>query len=113
MGPAGVIALLAGWFTTEIGRQPWVVYGVMRTAHAVSPHGTMEMGISLALFVLVYCAVFGVGASYVFRLIREGPVPHEGERPRPGGAGRRHTPARPLSAPSDAVGDASSPPLRG
>src|SRR5699024_11123578 len=37
MGPSGLIALLAGWFTTEIGRQPWVVYGVMRTADAVSP----------------------------------------------------------------------------
>src|SRR5690606_24955412 len=43
MGPAGVIAILAGWFTTEVGRQPWVVYGVMRTADAVSPHKAFEV----------------------------------------------------------------------
>ena len=41
MGPAGLVAILAGWFTTEIGRQPWVVYGVMRTEHAVSNHSAL------------------------------------------------------------------------
>src|SRR3546814_5691540 len=59
MGPAGLIAMLAGWFTTEIGRQPWIVYNVMRTADAVSPHGALEVGVTLALFVAVYFIVFG------------------------------------------------------
>lgn len=98
MGPAGLIALLAGWFTTEIGRQPWVVYGVLRTADAVSRHGAAELGATLAIFVLVYCAVFGVGIAYLLRLIRKGPVTDEGARPESGGPGHPRTPARPLSA---------------
>lgn len=77
MGPAGVVAILAGWFTTEIGRQPWVVYGLMRTVDAVTPHSVTEMGISLGLFVLIYLAVFGAGAVYMLRLIRVGPKPKE------------------------------------
>lgn len=55
MGPSGLIALLAGWFTTEIGRQPWVVYGVQRTRDAVSAHGDMHMTFSLLAFIAVYC----------------------------------------------------------
>jgi cytochrome d ubiquinol oxidase subunit I len=47
MGPSGLIAILAGWVTTEVGRQPWVVYGVQRTADAVSAHGDLHMTISL------------------------------------------------------------------
>jgi cytochrome bd ubiquinol oxidase subunit I len=77
MGPAGVIAILAGWFTTEIGRQPWIVYGLMRTADAVTKHSVTEMGISLSLFVLIYLAVFGAGAIYMMRLLRVGPKPKE------------------------------------
>ncbi|MNU03052.1 Cytochrome bd-II ubiquinol oxidase subunit 1 [compost metagenome] len=52
MGPAGVVAILAGWYTTEIGRQPWVVYGLQRTADAVSPHGVPELALTLAIFVV-------------------------------------------------------------
>ncbi|PPD13435.1 cytochrome ubiquinol oxidase subunit I [Methylophilus sp.] len=73
MGPAGVIAILAGWLTTEIGRQPWVVYGVLRTADAVTPHTTSEVALTLTLFVLIYLAVFGMGTMYVLRLINTGP----------------------------------------
>ncbi|HWU66231.1 MAG TPA: cytochrome ubiquinol oxidase subunit I [Methylophilus sp.] len=73
MGPAGVIAILAGWLTTEIGRQPWVVYGILRTADAVTPHATTEVAVTLALFVLIYLAVFGMGTMYVLRLINTGP----------------------------------------
>lgn len=73
MGPTGVIAILAGWFTTEIGRQPWVVYGVLRTADAVTPHTTSEVALTLTLFVLIYLAVFGMGTMYVLRLINTGP----------------------------------------
>lgn len=73
MGPAGVIAILAGWLTTEIGRQPWVVYGILRTAYAVTPHATTEVAVTLALFVVIYLAVFGMGTMYVLRLINTGP----------------------------------------
>ncbi|MDB5842310.1 MAG: bacterial Cytochrome Ubiquinol Oxidase family protein [Herminiimonas sp.] len=100
MGPAGLIAILAGWFTTEIGRQPWTVYGVLRTADSVSAHGATQLGLTLVLFVLVYFAVFGTGAAYVLRLIRVGPVLHEGQLPKPGGPGRERQPMRPLSAAS-------------
>jgi len=68
-----VIAILAGWFTTEIGRQPWVVYGVLRTADAVTPHTASEVGLTLALFVVIYLAVFGMGTLYVLRLVNIGP----------------------------------------
>jgi cytochrome d ubiquinol oxidase subunit I len=98
MGPAGIAAILAGWFTTEIGRQPWVVYGVMRTADAVSRHGAAELGTTLAIFVVVYFAVFGTGIAYLLRLIRKGPVIDEGSHPESGGPGHQRTPARPLSA---------------
>jgi len=77
MGPAGLIAILAGWFTTEIGRQPWVVYGVLRTADAVTPHTASEVGLTLALFVVIYLAVFGMGTLYVLRLVNIGPKTDE------------------------------------
>lgn len=100
MGPAGLIALLAGWMTTEIGRQPWVVYGVMRTADAVSHHSALTMGISLLVFVVVYAAVFGTGISYMLNLMAQvperGPIPADIEEP-----GRR--PSRPLSAAPDFI----------
>lgn len=75
MGPTGYIALLAGWVTTEVGRQPWVVYGVLRTqnglSHAVSAG---QVGISLILFVVVYTIVFGSGIYYILKLVRKGPL---------------------------------------
>lgn len=73
MGPAGVVAILAGWYTTEIGRQPWVVYGLLRTADAVTPHPTSEVALTLGLFVVIYLALFGMGTLYVLRLIKVGP----------------------------------------
>ncbi|OWO84618.1 cytochrome ubiquinol oxidase subunit I [Photorhabdus luminescens] len=73
MAPSGLIAILAGWFTTEIGRQPWVVYGLLRTKDAVSAHGEIHMSISLLLFIAVYSSVFGVGYVYMMKLIRKGP----------------------------------------
>lgn len=71
MGPAGLLALLAGWVTTEVGRQPWVVYGYLRTIDAVSLHSTLQMSISLLAFIVVYCSVFGVGYVYLARLIKK------------------------------------------
>lgn len=102
MGPSGLVALLAGWFTTEIGRQPWIVYGLMRTADAVSPVSAQQLGISLALFVVVYFVVFGAGTGYVLKLIAKGPQTGEGLLPVEGGPGQTHNPSRPMSAAPDA-----------
>jgi cytochrome d ubiquinol oxidase subunit I len=97
MGPAGIIAILAGWMTTEIGRQPWVVYGVMRTADAASHHSALALSVSLLVFVLVYCAVFGTGISYLLRLVARGPDRGAGTPD----ASLHPSPARPLSAAGD------------
>ncbi len=97
MGPAGLIAILAGWFTTEIGRQPWVVQDLMRTADAVSPHNAAELGVSLVVFVIVYFAVFGAGTAYCLRMLRTGPVTDEGKTYITGGPGEPRQPMRPFS----------------
>lgn len=99
MGPSGLIALLAGWYTTEIGRQPWVVYGLMRTADAVSNHSELTLSVTLVVLVVVYMAVFGAGIGYVLRIVRRGP--EADEAPPPPDAGQR--PARPLSAAPDDI----------
>jgi cytochrome d ubiquinol oxidase subunit I len=77
MGPSGLIALLAGWFTTEVGRQPWVVYGMLRTNEAASNHSAAQMSLTLGLFVLIYFSVFTVGICYMMSLVRKGPTAHE------------------------------------
>jgi cytochrome bd ubiquinol oxidase subunit I len=71
--PAGFLAVLAGWFVTEVGRQPWVVHGLIRTAEAVSPVGAEQIAPSLTAFIVVYLFVFGAGAYYILRLIAKGP----------------------------------------
>ena len=106
MGPAGVVAILAGWYTTEIGRQPWVVYGLMRTADGVSPHGAAELTVTLALFVVVYFVVFGAGLVYMLRLIAVGPAAPGEAASEGGGPGQPRHPMRPLSA-APAVGAAA------
>ncbi|MDH6592626.1 cytochrome d ubiquinol oxidase subunit I [Variovorax sp. TBS-050B] len=106
MSPAGLAAILAGWYTTEIGRQPWIVQGLMRTAEAASPqHSAAQVGFTLALFVIVYFVVFGAGTAYGLRLIAKGPASDEAAHPARGGPGAPRTPARPLSA-ADAQDDA-------
>ena len=95
MGASGLVALLAGWYTTEIGRQPWIIHGLMRTADAVTPHSAAEVGLALVLFIVVYFILFGAGIVYILRLIRTGPQSHE---PQEGGPGEPRTPARPISA---------------
>jgi len=79
MSPAGFVAIIAGWVTTEVGRQPYVVYGLLRTADAASPLAAPAVATSLVAFALVYFAVFGVGIWYILRLLRE--APHGGEPP--------------------------------
>src|SRR3546814_6078012 len=77
MGPSGFIAVIAGWVTTEVGRQPWTVYGLLRTADSVSPLDAPAVAASLLAFVIVYFAVFGAGTWYILRLMAKPPEPHE------------------------------------
>jgi len=71
--PAGFIAVLAGWFVTEIGRQPYIVYGLLKTADAISPVSAGPIAISLLAFIVVYVLVFGAGSYYILKLIAKGP----------------------------------------
>jgi cytochrome d ubiquinol oxidase subunit I len=104
MGPSGLVAILAGWLTTEIGRQPWVVYGVMRTKDAVSNHSALALTTMLAVFVVMYFAVFGTGISYMIKLIARGPEElGPSGAPAPAEGAHWRTPARPLSAAPDDV----------
>lgn len=73
MGPSGIIAVLAGWITTEVGRQPYTVYGLLRTADSVSPLEAPAVAASLTAFVIVYFTVFGAGVFYLLRLMRQSP----------------------------------------
>ena len=77
MGPSGFAAVLAGWITTEVGRQPYVIYGLLRTADAASPLDAPAVAASLLAFILVYFAVFGIGVWYILKLM--GKAPHAGE----------------------------------
>jgi cytochrome bd ubiquinol oxidase subunit I len=73
--PLPFIAILTGWFTAEVGRQPWAVYGVLRTADALTPFLTTAMAtISLVVFCALYIFIFSFGAFYIHRLLRAGPV---------------------------------------
>ena len=72
--PLGFIAILAGWVTTESGRQPYVAYGILRTADAISPVSAAVVGTSLAAFMLTYLTVFSIGVYYIRRLIHQGPA---------------------------------------
>lgn len=73
MWPIGFVAILFGWFTTEIGRQPWVATGILRTVDAASPVPGGSIVVSLVMFVLVYGVVFSAGIYYINRLLRRGP----------------------------------------
>jgi len=95
MLPSGFIAVVAGWTVTEVGRQPWVVYRMMRTFHAATPSLTgLDVILSLLLYVAVYVPVFGAGLFYLVRLAKAGP-PHDVELRD---ATMSERPARPLSA---------------
>jgi cytochrome d ubiquinol oxidase subunit I len=93
--PFGFIAILSGWTVAEVGRQPWLATGILRTADAASPVPAEAVATTLLLFVLVYGIVFAAGILYMNRLINRGPageeLPVEGVPSRPisaaGGAG--------------------------
>jgi cytochrome d ubiquinol oxidase subunit I len=77
MGPAGFVAVIAGWVTTEVGRQPFAVFGLLRTADSVSPLDVAAVATSLLAFIVVYFIVFGAGTGYIVKLM--GHAPHRGE----------------------------------
>jgi cytochrome bd ubiquinol oxidase subunit I len=72
--PLPFIATLTGWFTAEVGRQPWTVYGVLRTADSMTPFLTARTAAtSLVVYCLVYSFIFAFGTYYIYRLLRAGP----------------------------------------
>ncbi len=75
MGPSGFVAVLAGWIVTEVGRQPWTVQGLLRTADSASPVAAPAVGTSLLAFIVVYFIVFGAGFFYIVRLMGRMPIP--------------------------------------
>jgi len=77
MGPAGFVAVIAGWITTEVGRQPYTVYGLLRTADSASPLDAPAVAASLLAFIVVYFIVFGAGVFYILRLMNRPPQPGE------------------------------------
>lgn len=81
MGPSGLIAVTAGWTVTETGRQPFTVYGLLRTADSVSPVAAPAVAASLAAFAVVYLAVFGAGIWYLLHLFNQTPKVHESGPP--------------------------------
>ena len=98
--PTGFVGVVAGWYTAEVGRQPWVVYGLLRTKDAVTPTlATSDVVTSLTGYVLVYAVIYGFGLTYLFRLLHRGPeaapppatatpkrpMALAGARPAPGG----------------------------
>jgi cytochrome d ubiquinol oxidase subunit I len=81
MAPSGLIAVLAGWITTEVGRQPWTIQGLLRTAESASPLAAPAVAVSLLAFVVVYFAVFGAGVVYILRLMAKPPMAFESAPP--------------------------------
>jgi cytochrome d ubiquinol oxidase subunit I len=77
VAPLGFVAVIAGWTTTEVGRQPWTVYGLLRTADSVSPSLTgTDVALSLAFYIMVYLLMFPTGIAFMAGLVRRGPQPH-------------------------------------
>jgi cytochrome bd ubiquinol oxidase subunit I len=108
MGPSGFVAVIAGWMTTEVGRQPFTIYNVLRTAESASPLAAPAVAGSLIAFVIVYFAVFGMGSWYLLRLMSRPPQPHE--------SGPSHTPAHAAGitpGPALAAGGAPKEPQHG
>jgi len=99
----GFVAVISGWIVTETGRQPWLAYGILRTADATSPVLGSSILTTLVLFVLVYGIVFAMGIYYINRLIHRGPEGRSIEPPE------LATPARPLSTVVDAEREILSP----
>ena len=105
--PSGFVAIVTGWYTAEVGRQPWVVYGLLRTEDALTPTlTTSDVLTTLIAYVVVYAVVFGFGTYYVFHLIHDGPAVATAE-PELAGA----TPKRPMAL-ADTAETATGNPLQ-
>ncbi len=114
MGPAGFLAVLAGWTTTEVGRQPFTVYGLLLTSQSASPIGTPGVAVSFAAIAVVYLIVFGVGIRYILRQMRR--PPDIGERGPEAGVPVRSaglTPAAALGVPLLGAPPLGVPPVAG
>jgi cytochrome bd ubiquinol oxidase subunit I len=97
--PLGFIATLTGWFTAEVGRQPWTVFGQLRTADAATPFlTTTQVATTLVIFAAVYALIFLFGTLYIYRLLRRGPVI------LPPYADAATNPKRPLAIPGHSPG---------
>jgi cytochrome d ubiquinol oxidase subunit I len=79
MAPSGFVAVLAGWYTTEVGRQPFTVYGLLRTSDSLSNIDPEAVGASLVAFIIVYFVVFGAGVFYILRTVGKTPEGEEAE----------------------------------
>ncbi|MGE0080990.1 MAG: cytochrome ubiquinol oxidase subunit I, partial [Thiohalomonadaceae bacterium] len=86
-----------GWMTTEIGRQPWTVQGLLRTADSVSPVAGGSVLVSLLAFLVAYAIIFGFGTYYLAKIVRTGPAPFTP-------TGEPQTPARPISGAGQRIG---------
>jgi cytochrome d ubiquinol oxidase subunit I len=93
--PLGFIAIVSGWWVTETGRQPYLVYGILKTVDAVSPVAFGAVLTTLILFVLIYTSVFSMGILYINRLIEKGP---QGKAVLPEGDPDPSAGAHPLSS---------------
>lgn len=103
--PLGFVATLTGWFTAEVGRQPWTVYGQLRTADAATPFLTSpQVATSLAVFGAVYALIFAAGTVYIYRMLKAGILP------TPAHVGSAANPKRPLAVPGNSPGTPSSNP---
>jgi cytochrome d ubiquinol oxidase subunit I len=97
--------VLAGWTVTEVGRQPWVVYGHLRTADAVTPSlTTADVALSLSAYVVAYIVIFGGGLWLLRAMVRKGPAVAAAEERQDSVEGGPQRPKRPLSAVTDAAG---------
>ena len=114
VAPLGFVAVLAGWTTTEVGRQPWTVYGLLRTADSVSPSliGT-DVLISLAGYIAAYLIIFPAGLLIMARMVRRGPVDSAADE-GPVESGRPALPVRNFQPPPEpgAMNPSSSIPCR-
>jgi cytochrome d ubiquinol oxidase subunit I len=102
LGPAGFVAVIAGWVTTEVGRQPYTVYGLLLTSQSHSPLAAPAVAASLLAFVLVYFAAFGAGTYYILRMMAKPPQAHESDPPGTPQRAAGLTPAAAVAVPGRA-----------
>jgi cytochrome d ubiquinol oxidase subunit I len=95
----GFIAVIAGWTTTEVGRQPWTIFGLLRTADSVSPSLTgADVSISLALYIAVYLVIYPVGLFLMLKMVWSGPSQRGADSPIEAGHPKRPIEALPAAA---------------